>query len=41
MEVAEAVRLKGLEQENERLKRLLADQMLDNAMLKELLKGNF
>jgi len=41
MEVAEAVRLKSLEQENERLKRLLADQMLDNSMLKELLKGNF
>ena len=41
MEVQEAVRLKSLEQENERLKRLLADQMLDNAMLKELLKGNF
>ena len=41
MEVQEAVRLKNLEHENERLKRQLADQMLDNAMLKELLKGNF
>ena len=34
MEVQEAVRLKNLEHENERLKRLLAGQMLDNAMLK-------
>jgi hypothetical protein len=32
-----AARLKGLEDENARLKRLLADAMLDNAALKDLL----
>jgi putative transposase len=37
MTVAEAQRLKGLEQENSRLKQLLADSMLDNAALKDLL----
>ncbi|MCU0802064.1 MAG: IS3 family transposase [Rhodobacteraceae bacterium] len=37
MEVSEAKRLKGLEDENARLKRLLADAMLDNAALKDLL----
>ena len=36
-EVSEAKRLKGLEDENARLKRLLADAMLDNAALKDLL----
>lgn len=36
MEVSEARRLKALEDENARLKRLLADAMLDNAMLKDL-----
>jgi len=39
MEVSEAKRLKTLEDENTRLKRLLADAMLDNAALKDLL-GN-
>ena len=34
-------RLKELEQENTRLKRLLADAELDKAMLKELAEGNF
>ena len=34
MDVSEAKRLKGLEDENARLKRLLADAMLDNAALK-------
>ena len=33
--------LKELEQENTRLKRLLADAELDKAMLKELAEGNF
>jgi putative transposase len=33
-------RLKGLEEENARLKRLVADQALDNQMLKELLRKN-
>lgn len=37
MEVSEAERLKTLEDENTRLKRLLADAMLDNAALKDLL----
>ena len=37
LEVSEAKRLKGLEDENSRLKKLLADAMLDNAALKDLL----
>jgi putative transposase len=37
MTVSDAQRLKELEQENGRLKRLLADSMLDNAALKDLL----
>ena len=37
MEVAEAKRLKALEAENTKLKKLLADAMLDNATLKDLL----
>jgi len=37
MDVSEAKRLKGLEDENARLKRLVADAMLDNAALKDLL----
>ena len=37
MEVSEAKRLKALEDENAKLKRLLADAMLDNAGLKDLL----
>ena len=37
MDVSEARRLKGLEDENAKLKRLLADAMLDNAALKDLL----
>jgi putative transposase len=37
MDVSEAKRLKSLEDENTRLKRLLADAMLDNAALKDLL----
>ena len=37
MEVAEAKKLRTLEDENAKLKRLLADAMLDNAALKELL----
>lgn len=37
MQVSDARRLRGLEDENARLKRLLADQMLDNAVLKDLL----
>ena len=37
MDVSEAKRLKGLEDENARLKKLLADSMLDNSALKDLL----
>lgn len=37
MQVSEARRLKSLEDENTRLKRLLADAMLDNVALKDLL----
>jgi len=37
---SEAQRLKGLEDENRRLKRLLAESMLDNAALKDLLAKN-
>lgn len=36
LEVSEAKRLKALEDENARLKKLLAEAMLDNAVLKEL-----
>jgi putative transposase len=36
LEVSEAKRLRSLEDENTRLKKLLADVMLDNAVLKEL-----
>ena len=37
LEVSDAKRLKGLEDENTKLKRLLADAMLDNVALKDLL----
>jgi putative transposase len=37
LDVSEAKRLKQLEEENARLKRLLAEQMLDAAALRELL----
>jgi putative transposase len=37
MDVSEAKRLKALEDENGKLKRLLADAMLDNVVLKDLL----
>jgi putative transposase len=36
LEVSEAQRLRQLESENAKLKRLLAEAMLDNAMLKEI-----
>ena len=41
MEVPEAKRLKALEEENGKLKRLLADAMLDVSTLKEMLGKNF
>jgi putative transposase len=37
LDVSEARRLKALESENSRLKRMLAEAMLDNAALKDLL----
>ena len=40
LEVSEARRLKSLEYENRRLKKLLAEAMLDNAALKDLLGKN-
>ena len=40
MRVEQARRLKELEEENIRLKRLVADVSLDNAILKEAAKGN-
>ncbi len=41
MRVEQARRLKELEKENSRLKKLVADISLDNAILKEAAKGNF
>jgi len=40
LEVSEARRLKSLEDENRRLKKLLAEAILDNAALKDLLGKN-
>lgn len=37
MDLSDAKRLKQLEDENSKLKRLLADAMLDNVVLKDLL----
>ena len=41
MDVSEAKRLRTLEDENKKLKKLLAESMLDIATLKELLGKNF
>jgi putative transposase len=41
MRVEQARRLKELEKENGRLKRLVADLTLDNAILQEATRGNF
>ena len=41
MKANEAKRLKELEVENARLKKLVAEAELDKAMLKELAEGNF
>lgn len=41
MKAEEAVRLKKLEDENARLKRLVADQALDIQMLKHIAEGNW
>jgi putative transposase len=41
LRVDQAKRLKGLEQEHLRLKRMVADQALDLSILKEVAAGNF
>jgi putative transposase len=41
MKAYDAKRLKELERENQRLKRIVADQALDIDMLRELNRGNF
>ena len=41
LRVDQAKRLKPLEQENARLKRVVADQALDNLILKEVASGKF
>ena len=41
LKVDQARRLKELESENNRLKKLVADLALDNSVLKEISKGNF
>jgi putative transposase len=41
LNVSEARRLKALEDENTKLKRLLADAMLDNVALKDLVSKKF
>jgi transposase-like protein len=41
MQVEQARRLKDLERENGRLKKLVADLSLDNVILKEAARGNF
>jgi putative transposase len=41
MSINQAHRLKELEQENSRLKKVVADLVLDNAILKEAARGNF
>ena len=41
LRVDQAKRLKELEQENTRLKKVVADLMLDKAILKEAARGNF
>ena len=41
LKLDQAKRLKELERENARLKKLVADQALDNAILREASKGNF
>jgi len=41
LRVNQARRMKELERENGRLKKLLAESMLDNAILKEAASGNF
>ena len=41
LRIEQAKKLKALEKENARLKKLVADISLDNAILKEVAEGNF
>jgi putative transposase len=41
MKLDQVKQLKALQKENARLKKLVADQVLDNAILKEALSGNY
>ena len=41
LRIEQAKKLKNLEKENARLKKLVADLSLDNAILKEAAEGNF
>lgn len=41
LQLDQAKRLKDLEKENARLKRIVADQALDNSIMKEALSGNY
>ena len=41
MRTDQAKRLKELERENARLRKLVADQALDNSILKEAISGNY
>ena len=41
LKIEQARKLKSLEKENSRLKKLVADLSLDNAILKEVTEGNF
>lgn len=41
MKIEQAKRVKNIESENTRLKKLVADLSLDNAVLKEAVRGNF
>jgi transposase-like protein len=41
LKIDQAKRMKGLEKENARLKRIVADLTLDNSILKEISRGNF
>jgi len=41
MRIEQANKLRSLEKENSRLKRLVVDLSLDNAILKEALRGSF
>jgi hypothetical protein len=41
LKVDQAKKMKGLEKENARLKKIVADLTLDNSILKEVSRGNF